>query len=389
MKKFTYEKGITLIALIITIIVMLILVAVTISVALQAGLIGKAQTASESTNIRRIQEELVLEKANIIADLKGEIPEDFGITINSLNIPQDLKNLYSSKLTISANGTLYYKKNVSTKDANLFRSLGIEEEPENTPPDEDTIIGTWLMNYLMDGNVSVRLCFKNDNTLEFGLVFVSEEGTVLTANGEQMTTLWDNENGYRVQVGENEYKSVTLDANNNSLEYDGNTYLRFNGDDIGNISKSYKLTFTDMENLTESDYNTLDTEEINLMIFYPSTYNSLSEAMDDDANISVLLITEKDGEYTFRYAPDGDVANGEYYIFTTYLNHWVHGTGESDALINKPEYTDPITIPGGEEYATSSIKIATPEEIHELDDEATVISEALLRKIFTIVEVNN
>ena len=58
MKKTT-QKGITLIALIITIIVMLILVAVTINVALNGGLIEKARTAGEQTQKQVEKEELI------------------------------------------------------------------------------------------------------------------------------------------------------------------------------------------------------------------------------------------------------------------------------------------------------------------------------------------
>lgn len=50
------ERGITLIALVITIIVMLILVVVTVSVALQGGLFGKAQEAKTNTEEAQIQE---------------------------------------------------------------------------------------------------------------------------------------------------------------------------------------------------------------------------------------------------------------------------------------------------------------------------------------------
>lgn len=123
------EKGITLIALIITIIVMLILVAVTINTALSAGIFTKAKLATESTEVRTIQEALVIEKAGIIAGLYGENPEDFGISLNSLNISQSIKDKYSPKLTISKDGVLYYKKGISAKDSQFFQSLGIEEEP--------------------------------------------------------------------------------------------------------------------------------------------------------------------------------------------------------------------------------------------------------------------
>ena len=57
-----YEKGITVIALVVTIIVMLILVGVTISVALNGGLFGKAEEAGSKTKISQIQEALTLKK---------------------------------------------------------------------------------------------------------------------------------------------------------------------------------------------------------------------------------------------------------------------------------------------------------------------------------------
>ena len=62
------QKGITLVALIITIIVMLILVAVTISIALNGGLFDKARTASKGTRIAQAREAVALAKADIISD---------------------------------------------------------------------------------------------------------------------------------------------------------------------------------------------------------------------------------------------------------------------------------------------------------------------------------
>ena len=58
------QKGITLIALIITIIVMLILVGVTISVALNGGLFKKAGEAVSETNAAK-QDELKLDAENV------------------------------------------------------------------------------------------------------------------------------------------------------------------------------------------------------------------------------------------------------------------------------------------------------------------------------------
>ena len=78
MKRFVKnEKGITLIALIITIIVMLILVAVTITVALNGGIFDKAKDASDKTNLAKEKEILqttalgYLQKNTGYVDLKA------------------------------------------------------------------------------------------------------------------------------------------------------------------------------------------------------------------------------------------------------------------------------------------------------------------------------
>lgn len=62
------QKGITLVALIITIIVMLILVGVSISVALNGGLFTKANDAVSSTKRTTIEEAMALARAEYLAD---------------------------------------------------------------------------------------------------------------------------------------------------------------------------------------------------------------------------------------------------------------------------------------------------------------------------------
>lgn len=59
MKKLRQNKGITLIALIITIIVMLILVGVTVTVAINGGLFKSAKEGAEGTIIAREKEQLM------------------------------------------------------------------------------------------------------------------------------------------------------------------------------------------------------------------------------------------------------------------------------------------------------------------------------------------
>ena len=123
------QKGITLIALIITIIVMLILVGVTINVALNGGLFNKAEEATTKTKIAQIQEALTIKKAEVLAEHNGKTPADYGITINSLDISAELKTEYGSKLIIGKDGKLYYDASVVTNatEQNEFKELGIGE----------------------------------------------------------------------------------------------------------------------------------------------------------------------------------------------------------------------------------------------------------------------
>lgn len=71
------NRGITLIALIITIIVMLILVAVTINVVLDTGLFGIAKEASRGTTVEKVKEQIIADITAKIAEKQGEnITED-------------------------------------------------------------------------------------------------------------------------------------------------------------------------------------------------------------------------------------------------------------------------------------------------------------------------
>ena len=123
------SRGITLIALIITIIVMLILVAVTITVALDSGLFGTGKKVAYQTEVREVQEQLEIAKAVKTADNGGKKPSDFGITINDLPISDELKTKYGSKLVISKDGTLYYDPAVVTdeEERTWLEEIGINE----------------------------------------------------------------------------------------------------------------------------------------------------------------------------------------------------------------------------------------------------------------------
>jgi len=133
------QKGITLIALIITIIVMLILVGVSVTVAINTGLFTTASGVSKNTEVSRDEE---LERANGLASIKGvgtKDVQDYVDTLTGKNGEDAKKKMegYTHKMTITikkdadekldANGTVtvgtyeYYIKEGETTGENLVR----------------------------------------------------------------------------------------------------------------------------------------------------------------------------------------------------------------------------------------------------------------------------
>ena len=105
------QKGITLIALIITIIVMLILVGVSVSVALNTGLFKTAQGAARNTQLAA-DEETAISNGTINVDGKGEI-----------DIDEYVASLTGPKLTITGpSGSFEYAITEDTTFADLINN---------------------------------------------------------------------------------------------------------------------------------------------------------------------------------------------------------------------------------------------------------------------------
>ncbi len=111
----TKEKGITLIALIITIIVMLILVAVTVNVALNGGLLNQAQKAKYQTEVSVIKDYVTEKTATLLAENQNNDAFKGLTSLEQLDMDQELKDKYKDKLVISE-GKLYYKPEIVTNE---------------------------------------------------------------------------------------------------------------------------------------------------------------------------------------------------------------------------------------------------------------------------------
>ena len=126
----TNQKGITLIALIITIIVMLILVGVTINVALNGGLFEKGEKAAFQTEASTVKEELEMAKALKVMNAEGKPVEDYSdITVNNLtNLDEKTQNKYTSKIVVAKNGDICYNPaNVAAQEKIWLEEIGIKE----------------------------------------------------------------------------------------------------------------------------------------------------------------------------------------------------------------------------------------------------------------------
>ena len=110
------QKGITLVALIITIIVMLILVGVSISVALNGGLFDKAETAKSETNEKQVEEVVSVVLADINADkrIKGAAYAEPTLDEFSKEIKTMLSKAEVAKVE-AADGDTWYSVTNETK----------------------------------------------------------------------------------------------------------------------------------------------------------------------------------------------------------------------------------------------------------------------------------
>ena len=125
------NKGITLIALIITIIVLIILAAVTVSVALEGRLFNKAKEASFKTRVRQIQESVLIAKTEKIAENNGNKPVSLNISWDDLEIDSQTKAEFQQKLSINSGKLYYNENNVTAQEKKWLEDLGITAEVEN------------------------------------------------------------------------------------------------------------------------------------------------------------------------------------------------------------------------------------------------------------------
>ena len=171
------QKGITLIALVITIIVMLILVGVTISVSLNGGLFTTAKEAKNETQIAQEKEQLLMAAMGALGE-NGKV--DIGKLDSSLpEVFTGSNGEYTSKtgniFKVSENGSVTLEGEPSG-----------EEQPDTpdtpvTPPTTQILFTLAGTQYTVEeGTTWITWIMENNMVAEFELYHMIETGYIET-----------------------------------------------------------------------------------------------------------------------------------------------------------------------------------------------------------------
>ncbi len=171
------EKGITLIALVITIIVMLILVGVTINVAMQGGLFANARKAVADTQYEK-------DKEMLLSSVIGAMNKDTEVDFDKLdeNLPEGFKKAEDGGYTSEAGNTFYVDKNGNITDEKVVTP---ETTGSQITADGKTVtltrenvadyLGKKVKNYTGQPSVKIGSITYNVST-EYRLYYVDFEG---------------------------------------------------------------------------------------------------------------------------------------------------------------------------------------------------------------------
>ena len=191
------RKGITLIALIITIIVMLILVAVTISVALNGGVFDNAKNASDKTKRQSEKEELISAMVGAY-NSSGNFA-----TSNAVGaLPDGVKWCTEAddnyeEVTQNQNTPTNW---VITKNNNKFYVDESGSVLDEKPNDKDPIVGSYTGSDTEHGiTTTYQYIFLEDETGS-AIMTISEEGEDDITNTTSLT--WEKSEGkYYLTIG--------------------------------------------------------------------------------------------------------------------------------------------------------------------------------------------
>ena len=178
------QKGITLIALIITIIVMLILVGVTINVALNGGLFQKAKSAADGTQKQAEKEELMAAAFGTI-DTKGDL-QIKKIALESV-LSQGWK--IDDENTITDNNNQIWYTCTSPKGNIYYLNTTTGEIKETEPTHNLNQAFNWASVNLDGVDTSAIYSFVPDESMKYNIKFLDTGTFIVYYNGEEVERL--------------------------------------------------------------------------------------------------------------------------------------------------------------------------------------------------------
>ena len=277
------NKGITLIALIVTIIIMLILAGVTIYISSGDGLFNQTKKAAFQTEVRQIQEQVENRKTVVIAKNNRRIPASFDISFDDLDLDKSIKNKYNGKLVI-VNGELYYEPSLLTEEEiEWVEELGINKKGFFV----DVIISSKSEGNQENGIYKCANIFNNvfeeypDAII--GLTFVAEASTINSGDPNIIN--------YPIVMSD---QGLELD---NSTYTTTNSYKRTEG--IYLIAGKYNMPISQL--IREYNYNTLSSnikqEVDDVMALYPLNIDdNIGETIADAITTGIKFILVNDDE---------------------------------------------------------------------------------------------
>jgi len=193
------DKGITLIALVITIVIMLILAAVAINIVVNFGLIDTTNTAALETRLAALEED-VLEWRGLV-----KIKQDAGRD-DYLTPDQKILELFERKLLTEEEKTYLIAAN-----------------PENKILEKGSKVGEKAISFVLSGDIfgaGGSVALTGDGTTENPYNYEALIGTA-SQDGEEITI-----NGKKVNVGKyvaytstgTEYEKTIMDANSGNTD---------------------------------------------------------------------------------------------------------------------------------------------------------------------------
>ena len=282
------QKGITLIALVITIIVMLILVGVTISVSLKGGLFTTAKKSTDETQIAKEKEELLMAAM-------GTLEESGKVDFNKLdnNLPSNFAKISEGKYE-SSTGNKYQvveNGNIILLDGN------VEEEPEipeGTIPEGGTYYVGVTANKVGNYTGATNVLSQGDsfpNTPKTGDVYVYGDYEYRYNYMFIGSAWWNSETDDDVQQCINQgiaaYGWSVRVVDKTKTEY-GQILESINGNSIKNLA----YTFYDCSNMEKAPEIPSD------VICLESTYNACVK-MTTAPSVIPLGVKNMAGTFTF------------------------------------------------------------------------------------------